>query len=195
MSDAYDISYRYYVSYKPVRHMPQTLKRQKDPSELMQRSRIRKILVPVDRSQCSINAVEFALDLAARYESGIYLVHIIPFTWRYCLTTDEEGLIPPYVMKDAIKEMKINGERLLSSVFTTVKQAGIEAHAQLEHGRPANKIVQIAERESFDLIVMGSSGRGAIARLFFGSVSDEVTHKAPCPVLIVKESQEKNKME
>jgi len=156
---------------------------------------MRKILVPVDGSERSINAVEFAVDLATKYDSEIRLVHVIPNSiWRYCMATDEEeDLIPPHIIKNTIKEMEEEGERLLSSVLTSVKGAGIEAHAQLDHGYPAKKILQIAKEENFDLIVMGSRGRGTITRLFFGSISDEVIRKAPCPILLVK-PKKMNKM-
>ena len=153
----------------------------------LQGIRIRKILIAVDGSERSINAVEFAVDLATKYDSEICLVHVIPNSiWRYCMATDEEDLISPHIIKNTIKEMEEEGERLLSSVLTSVKGAGIEAHAQLDHGYPAKKILQIAKEENFDLIVMGSSDRGTITRLFFGSISDEVIRKAPCPILLVK---------
>lgn len=153
----------------------------------LQGIRIRKILIAVDGTERSINAVEFAVDLATKYDSEICLVHVIPNSkWRYCMATDEEDLISPHIIKNTIKEMEEEGERLLSSVLTSVKGAGIEAHAQLDHGYPAKKILQIAKEENFDLIVMGSSGRGTITRLFFGSISDEVIRKAPCPILLVK---------
>ena len=53
-------------------------------------------------------------------------------------------------------------------------------------GRPADKIVELAKEEGFDLIVLGSRGLGNIKEFFLGGVSDRVADEAPCPVLIVK---------
>ncbi|MDH5795803.1 MAG: universal stress protein [Candidatus Bathyarchaeota archaeon] len=157
--------------------------------ESLQSGTIGKILVPVDGSDVSFNAVEYAVNLAERYNSEISLVHIVPTSvWNYCLMTEGWNPVPVCT----IREMEAEGERLLLSVLSSVKESGVEVDAQIDYGRPANKIVQIAKEENFDLIVMGSNGRGVIARLLFGSVSAEVFHKAPCPVLVVKELQEKN---
>ena len=57
---------------------------------------------------------------------------------------------------------------------------------KLLEGRPADKIVEIAKQESFDLIVIGSRGLGGIKEIFLGSVSDRVADESHCPVLIVK---------
>jgi nucleotide-binding universal stress UspA family protein len=153
---------------------------------------IRKILVPVDGSECSYNAVKIALDLATKYKSELCFVHVVPTSiWRYL---EEEWYIPPHIIVHTMREMEDEGERLLSSVLTSAREAGVKAYAQLDHGRPANKIIKMAREENFDLVVVGSSGHGAIARLFFGSVSDEIIDKAPCPVPIVKKSQKMNRM-
>ena len=153
---------------------------------------IRKILVPVDGSDCSSEAIEYAVNLAAKHNSEICLVFIVPTSvWNYYLMTEDWSPVLVCTMRD----MEEEGERLLLSALTSVKEAGTDARAQLDYGRPAAKIVQIAKEESSDLIVIGRSGRGLIARLLFGSVCDEVASKAPCPVLIVKERQQKSKYE
>jgi len=56
----------------------------------------------------------------------------------------------------------------------------------LESGKPVSKMIEVAKNWSADLIVMGSHGRGKIHGLFLGSVSQEVLHHAPCPVLVIR---------
>jgi len=155
----------------------------------LQKSRIRKILVPVDGSKCSINAVKFAVDLAEKYSSEICLFHVVHNVY---VNLSGEGLIDRFDPIFTIEELEEEGERLLSSVLTLVREAGVEARAQLDYGSPANKIVHFAKEENFDLIVVGSTGRGVLSRLFFGSVSDKVVHRAPCPVLVVKSRGKEN---
>ena len=157
--------------------------------EGFQDNSIRKILVPIDGSACSDNAVKFAVDLAVKYNSEICLVHIIPnvSVWNYCLMTVDGGFFPAC----AIEEIKKAGKRLLSRTLALVKETGVKADAQLYHGHPAKKIVQIAEEREFDLIVIGSNRPSLTARLLLWNISDKVTQKAPCPVLVVKEPRPK----
>lgn len=144
---------------------------------------IGKILVPVDGSDASSDALEYAVRLAAKHNSEICLVHVVPTSvWNYCLMT--EDLSP--VLMCTMSEMEAQGERLLLSALTSVGESGLKVDARLDYGRAARKIVQIAEAEKFDLIVTGCRGLGFLGRLLFRSVSDEVVRRAPCPVLVVK---------
>jgi len=74
----------------------------------------------------------------------------------------------------------------LKAALERVEKAGVKAVTRLEHGQPADKLIQLAKDESFDLIVIGSRGLGSIARFFLGSVSDKVSHHATCSVLIAR---------
>jgi nucleotide-binding universal stress UspA family protein len=150
---------------------------------LPQRSLINKILVPIDGSACSDEAVQFAMRLAAKYGAEICFFHVIPaYQWRYCFETPEWSIIPIY----PIRKLEEEAEKLLLSTMTSVEEANIKVHAELDYGSPANRIVRMAKEGGFDLIVMASSGLGFLGRLVFGSVSDEVVHRAPCPVLVMK---------
>lgn len=158
--------------------------------ESLQSDNIRKVLVPVDGSDCSSEAVEYAVHLATKHNSEICLVFVVPTSvWNYYLMTEDWSPVPVCTMR----EMEEEGERLLLSALISVKEAGTKARAQLDYGRPAHKIVQIAKEEKSDLIVIGRSSRSFIARLLFGSVSDEVVRKAPCPVLVVNERPQRTR--
>ena len=150
---------------------------------LLQRSLISKVLVPIDDSAHSHEAVQFAVRLAAKHGAEICLFHVISaYPWRFCFETPECSLIPIIPMKKLEEE----AEQLLLSAMTSVEEANVKVHAELDYGLPANRIMRMAKEGGFDLIVMGSSGLGFLGRLAFGSVSDEVVHRAPCPVLVMK---------
>jgi len=140
---------------------------------------IKKILVPVDGSENSDMAVDQAIDLAKKYSAELHLIHVVPVTTA--LITGPEALAI-----DVSKQLESSGERILSTAQGRVESMGLEAVTRLEHGQPADRIIQIAKDEKFDLIVVGSRGLGSIARFFLGSVSDKVSHHATCAVLIVK---------
>ena len=86
------------------------------------------------------------------------------------------------------KKLKNYHKEILSEATKNAKKSSPKIHftTKLVEGRPADKIVETAKLESFDLIVIGSRGLGGIKEFFLGSVSDRVADEAPCPVLIIK---------
>lgn len=140
---------------------------------------IKKILVPVDGSENSDRAVDQAIDLAKKYRAELQLIHVVPVTTA--LVTGPEALAI-----DVSKQLESSGERILSAALSKVEGQELEAVTRLEHGQPADKVIEVAKDENFDVIVIGSRGLGRVARFFLGSVSDKVSHHAPCAVLIVK---------
>lgn len=66
------------------------------------------------------------------------------------------------------------------------RQAGLPVSFMVWEGEPGQSIVDAAAAEQVDLVVVGSHGRGAVGRLFIGSVSEFVVRNAPCPVLVVR---------
>jgi nucleotide-binding universal stress UspA family protein len=69
------------------------------------------------------------------------------------------------------------------------KDSSIRVERLVEHGKPAEVIVQVAKENRCDLIILGTHGRKGLARLFYGNVADSVTRLAPCPVLALRMSQ------
>lgn len=150
---------------------------------------IEKILVPVDGSSKSNRALQFAINLARKCSAEIYLLHVVSFAPFYLSDLWEPFYSSlPYTY---FEESEDEGEDILASASDKVGDAGIESFALLDRGRAASKIIQTAKEWGIDLIVMGSGNHSLIAKLFLGSVSDEVSHKAPCPVLLVKNKSKK----
>lgn len=151
-----------------------------------------KILVPIDGSESSMNALELAVDLAARYESKICIVNVVPtyqlYHWLMAPgdTFCHESLFIP---TSVLREMEEEAKSLLISTLTLVQSIGIESYAIMGKGYPASEIVRIAKEEDVDLIVIGNTKPNIFARLTFGNVSHSIVRKAPCPVLIVKRDE------
>ena len=147
----------------------------------------KKILVPIDGSEQSSRALKVAMDLAKRYSAKVTLVSVAqPYfvTSRY---SPQPTLfsIPTTSLYENIENVH---KKILANAFDELKKVDSEIiiSKRLLKGRPADKIVELAEEEGFDLIVIGSRGLGGIKEFFLGSVSDRVADHAPCPVLIVK---------
>jgi nucleotide-binding universal stress UspA family protein len=145
-----------------------------------------KILVPLDGSEHANHALYTALDLAEKYAATLLLVSV--FHCMYLQFNTESDFISFEAMQQCQKGQKASHEKMLSEALITTKDAKpkVTVSTKLLKGRPADKIIETANEDNIDLIVMGSRGLGGIKQLFLGSVSDRVADNAPCPVLIVK---------
>jgi nucleotide-binding universal stress UspA family protein len=133
-----------------------------------EKSTLARLLVPVDGSKSSQRALAFAAALARQTRATVTLLHV-----------QESRLFNSH---PELTETIGNG--ILSGAAEKVK--GITFDQKLESGDPARKILDIAEKGGFDLIVMGSCGHNAIARFLLGSVSNHVLHYTRHAVLVVK---------
>jgi len=92
-------------------------------------------------------------------------------------------------MADAVDELReqaeANARRYLERTAAALREMDMPVRLLMEGSRPATAILDIAEREHVDLIMLATHGRGGIDRLMLGSVADRVVHHARCPVLLV----------
>jgi nucleotide-binding universal stress UspA family protein len=138
--------------------------------------KIKKILVPLDGSSNSFRGLDTAIHMARQCHAtitGLYVAGIVKPRTNDPITPLEKMLL-----KHAQKIMK-------KAKLKAAKQ-GILFFDVVSYGDDGKKIVDIAERRNFDLIVIGSRGMGAAKEIFLGSTSNYVLHKSKKPVLIVK---------
>jgi universal stress protein A len=138
-----------------------------------------KIVFPTDLSPVSTEALQWATSLARDTGATLFIVHV------------EE---PPvaYGGGDLYYGMDVGDRDQLRQSLLKVQPADPQVPCvhKLLVGDPAQAIVQTAEDEHADLIVMGTHGRTGLTRLLMGSVAEAVVRKAPCPVLTVKHPAE-----
>ena len=141
-----------------------------------------KILVPVDGSQNSMEAVKVALNYAKTAKADVYLMTVTPFISGLDLE------ISAHAMDSLNASMKSRGEEVLSKAQGILTAEGISAKTILSSSiSAADDIVGFAEKEKIDLIVIGSRGLGGKAtRFIMGSVASRVVSHAPCNVYVVK---------
>ncbi len=138
-----------------------------------------KILVAVDESESSHRAVTAATDLALQFHASVCLLHAYPHIADYLGSPMYEQLV---------QAQTLEGEQFLQTLRMEIDQAtnhAVPVETQLLEGAPTEAILKVAEAEKFDLIVVGSHGKGPFANLLLGSVSQTLTRKAPCPVMVV----------
>lgn len=152
-----------------------------------------KILVATEGSDYAYRAADYAGLLAGKIDDAeITILSVLDLGLLTQALVSPSGMpvtIPVTLSSDM--ESAING--VLQETQQRLLSAGKKVTVRLERGQPAQVICDIAEKENFDLIVMGSSGQGRIADILLGSVSDKVVHKATVPVLIVRTKEEHNK--
>jgi nucleotide-binding universal stress UspA family protein/CheY-like chemotaxis protein len=139
---------------------------------------IKKILVPVDGSEHSRKAIEFAADIANQKDAAVHILHVVKET------RIPEG-VRDYIRSEGIKESPeavylLNvGNHILSAAEAEAKKKGVEQikHAVIQ-GDPAEEILNYAKDQDIDMIVLGSRGLGTAKGLMLGSVSSKVCHSA-----------------
>jgi nucleotide-binding universal stress UspA family protein len=149
---------------------------------------VRKILVPVDFSECSGAAVDYAAFLAESFGAQITLLHawqppadLGPFLGQVAIRDPDSG-------KDRTlaEFVESQSRRALDGLLERVKAKGVDVEGRLEAGAARKGIIDVSESEGFDLIVMGTHGRTGLAHAVMGSVAEWVVRHAKVPVLTVR---------
>lgn len=142
-----------------------------------------RILVPTDGSADTERAVEHAAELAVEHAAELHAVYVVNSATFAGLPmeTSWEGI------DDVLRE---EGESALERVEEVVAEYGVPIASRLLEGSPSRRIVEYAESEDCDLVVMGTHGRGGIDRLLLGSVAEGVVRGSSVPVLTVRVGDE-----
>ncbi len=139
---------------------------------------MKRILVAIDGSDPSLKAARMAADIALRFGAQLTLVHVVP---KLLLPPDVYGL----TLAEVEKEHQAYAETLLQKAVSFLAEPGVDTTSTILYGSPAESIAEEAAAPDVGMVVVGSRGHGAVARVFLGSVSDRIVHISPKPVLVV----------
>jgi nucleotide-binding universal stress UspA family protein len=141
---------------------------------------VQTIAVGTDGSGTADKAVEFAIDLATRYEARIvFLSAYVPV--REARLSREARDAPEDVQWSINKSEDVDG--MLRDCEERAESAGLRWASEAREGDPAKMLVELAESNEADILVIGNKG---MQRKVLGSVPNTVSHNAPCSVMIVK---------
>ncbi len=143
--------------------------------------RFRRILHPSDFSSASAPAFAKAVEMAKTQRAELLLVHVLA-----PVIPVGDGYFSPKAYDDLVRSTRAFGQKQLDGLLARARKAGVRARALLLEGSSHDRIVRAAKSRHADVIVMGTHGRGAMAKLFLGSVAERVIGSAPCPVLTVR---------
>ncbi len=148
---------------------------------------MKRIVAAVDGSQPSLNAVELAADLAAKYDAELLLFAVVQQV-APVMNADLQAYARIENVGAPLAEVGLEtSETALAGARLTAQGKGasrVATHSSF--GDPADEIIAFAVDRQADLIVMGSRGHGRLAGLLLGSVAQKVLAHAGCPVLIVR---------
>ena len=144
---------------------------------------LKSILCPVDFSETSDLAMQYALALARMNGASLTLLHVV--APAMAALPGEAGLLA--VPQTDLQEITDACLSRLASIADSIQDQGVPVDFKVVSGVPFLEIARYAGEHETDLIVMGSRGRTGLSHLLIGSVAERVLRKAPCPVLTVKE--------
>lgn len=137
---------------------------------------IKKILVPLDGSSNSFRGLDAAIHMARESDATITGLYVA-------------GIVKPKTNDPIISLEKIllsHAQKIMKKAKLKAAKKGISFFDRVTYGDDGKRIVEVADKHNFDLIVIGSRGMGAAKEIFLGSTSNHVLHKSKKPVLIVK---------
>jgi universal stress protein A len=138
--------------------------------------RVRKILAPTDFSDLSKVGIRYALDIGWNEGAKVIVYHVIDFG------LDAHNRLASYGShRDLLEEGRRTLHNFLAENFADL----VNLDQVVEFGAPYKNIVEKAETEGVDMIVMSTHGRTGFDHLMLGSVAEKVMARAPCPVLVV----------
>ena len=146
---------------------------------------LHRILVPIDFSKHSQNALNYAVAFAEKFGAEIYLLNVVQDLALFI--PDAVTAVPP--ISPPVEQLTAAARSALNDAILKMPLQNIPHHAEVREGTPFYEIIQFAKEKSIDLIVMGTHGHSGLVHVLLGSVTEKVVRKSPCPVLTVRDPE------
>jgi nucleotide-binding universal stress UspA family protein len=148
--------------------------------------KIERILVPLDFSPASTEALDYAVGLAKQFRAAIHLVHIYP--------PDEASSVPDagHLLFQSAEAIERLNEELTGIHHKHVPTFRPE-NCHVRRGRPYEQIVRLAHEIDADVIALATRGHSGLKHLLLGSTAERVVRSAPCPVLVARKRKKRSK--
>ena len=146
--------------------------------------RIRNILVPIDFSKPSLNAIEFALPLLKEFGAELHLVHVFE---------SDEPLASTAALPLVVPFLRV-GDRVRTHLKDVAKKYSVGLRPENIHarrGQPFEEICRLARDREIDLIITSTRGNTGLKHLALGGTAERVVRYSPCPVLVVRNGKSK----
>ena len=144
-----------------------------------------RILVAIDGSENSIRAAQWAIDLAKKEGSSLFVLNVIP-TPIYTASNQSSATSP--AMKEFFDKARKDAETVVQDIVSKAESSGVKVRGEIIENVPSvvESITDYAEEWKVQLIVVGTRGLSGFKKLLLGSVSTALVSHAPCSVLVVR---------
>ena len=145
---------------------------------------MKKIIVPVDFSDVSSHALDFAIDFNSRIDAQIILLHVLELPNYSFSVAGEMNLARPEVFFNGKLIEGVHNQ--LEEWATRVTDAGQDVVKRMKYGQPYQSITSEIVEEKAQWIIMGSTGSSGLEEVFLGSNAERVIRHSECPVIVIK---------
>ena len=137
-----------------------------------------KILIAIDGSDASMDAADYAISISKQHNAELYALHVI---------RADVDLFGPHETSEFMTEMRNEGKKYMDKVRLKANEKNIQIKTEfISSTNIAGGIVDYAEENNIDLIVIGTRGRSGFKKILLGSVAYKVVTYSHCPVMVVK---------
>ncbi len=143
---------------------------------------IKKILVPIDFSDYSKNALKYAAQFAKQFNAKIYLIYVVePMIYPADFSMGQVAIPSTDI------DLHSRAEEELKKLSKEIVNGNSKVEVLIKTGKPFVEIIESASANDIDLIIIATHGHTGVEHLLFGSTAEKVVRKAPCPVLTLRE--------
>ncbi|MDD5617044.1 MAG: universal stress protein [Candidatus Methanoperedens sp.] len=139
----------------------------------------KRILIATDGSEYTKNSIDYGLELAKNTGAKVHVIYVID-TAAFASIPMDAAWESMYTL------LKQEGDEATSQVADKANAEGLEVERNTVEGHPAEEIIKYAEKNSINLIVMGTLGKSGLDRFLLGSVAEKVVRTSKIPVLVVR---------
>jgi len=143
--------------------------------------KLNKLLVPTDFSESARHALTYGTSFAKEYGAELTLLHVVEN-----LTVGYASDLFPVPMAEVFQEISGYAKAELAKLAEVAREKGVTVVEQVAQGKPSAEIIRFAQEQKIDMIVLGTHGKGMLDQALFGSTTERVVRRAPCPVLTVR---------
>jgi nucleotide-binding universal stress UspA family protein len=143
--------------------------------------KLKKVLVPTDFSESARHALTYGISFAREYSAQLTLLHVVEN-----LTVGYASDLFPVPMAEVFQEISGYAKTELGKLEGVAREKKVEVVQHVVQGKPSAEIMRFAAENEIDMIVLGTHGKGMLDQALFGSTTERVVRRAPCPVLTVR---------
>jgi nucleotide-binding universal stress UspA family protein len=143
--------------------------------------KLKKVLVPTDFSESARHALTYGISFAREYRAELVVLHVVEN-----LTVGYASDLFPVPMAEVFQEISGYAKAELAKLGAVAREKKVEVVEHVVQGKPSAEIIRFAREAEVDMIVLGTHGKGMLDQALFGSTTERVVRRAPCPVLTVR---------